>query len=93
MVNIERVNAEVLAVLKALGNEYLLKIPSDLANYLINNSDKNLKVNIDVNKPIQDQNISKEARSFLTLIKLQYFCETDDERNKLIEIINKNQKT
>ena len=75
MNDIKSVNAEVLAVLTALGDSYLSKLPIDLIEYLMNNSDKTKTIHIDTNKKIQEQNISKEALAFLSIIKMKYFCD------------------
>lgn len=90
--NNEKVNSEVLCVLMALGDTYVNKIPSQVMQYLIKNSKKDYIPEIDKNKRIEEQNISKEARVFLTMLKLKYWCKTEEEKEILLNILNENEK-
>ncbi len=90
--NNEKVNSEVLCVLMALGDTYVNKIPSQVMQYLIKNSKKDYIPEIDKNKRIEEQNISKEARIFLTMLKLKYWCKTEEEKEVLLNILNENEK-
>ena len=86
------INAEVLGVLMALGDKYINKIPSQVMEYITHNCDMNSIPAIDVNKRIEDQNISKEARSFLTVLKLKYWCKSEDDKNALLKLLDENEK-
>ena len=90
--NNEKVNSEILCVLMALGDTYVNKIPSQVMQYLIKNSKKDYIPEIDKNKRIEEQNISKEARVFLTMLKLKYWCKTEEEKEVLLNILNENEK-
>ena len=90
--NSNKVNAEVLSVLLALGDKYINKLPSTVMQYLIQNSDKNLMPRIDANKRIEEQNISKDARAFLTMLKLKYWCKSEEEKNELLNLLDMNEK-
>ena len=86
------INSEVLGVLIALGNEYITLIPTEIFEYLFINCNPEKVPDIDKNKSILDQNISKEARIFLTMLKLNYWCKTSEEKEELIKILNENEK-
>ena len=90
--NNEKVNSEILCVLMALGDTYVNKIPSQVMQYLIKNSNKDYIPEIDKNKRIEEQNISKEARVFLTMLKLKYWSKTEEEKEILLNILNENEK-
>ena len=90
--NNNKVNAEILGVLMALGDKYINKLPSSVMQYLIQNSDKNLIPNIDKNKRIEEQNISKDARIFLTMLKLKYWCVSEDDNEHLLKLLGMNEK-
>ena len=45
----------------------------------------------DKDKPLQEQNISKDARVLLTILKLQYFCETEEEKENLVQMLRDNE--
>ena len=86
-VNEIKINSEVLGVLNALGEEYINKLPSNLYNHLKNNSDDALIPKIDKNTPLNKMPISKEAQTYITLLNLQYFCETPEEKETLMKRI------
>lgn len=92
MENNKKINAEVLAVLMALGDKYINKIPSTVMQYLTNNLDLDSMPVIDANKRIEEQNISKDARAFLTMLKLKYWCKSEEEKENLLNLLNENEK-
>ena len=89
--NNPKVNGEIMGVLTALGNTYINKIPPQIMKYLTENCDMENIPNIDLNKRIEEQNISKDARVFLTMLKLNYWCNTEEEKNSLINLLNENE--
>ena len=86
------VYSEVLGVLLALGNKYVGKLPLDLMQFLIENSTNATIPVIDRNKGIEEQDISEEARIFLTMLKMKYWCETEDEKNEILDTLKENEK-
>lgn len=90
--NKDKVNAEIIGVLMTLGNNYTDQIPSHIMKYLIDNCDRSNIPNIDINKRIEEQNISKEARTFLTMLKLKYWCKSQVEKENLIKLLKENEK-
>lgn len=87
-----KTNTEVLAVLMALGDKYINKIPEVVMKYLTDNADADLMPYIDPQKRIEEQNISKEARAFLTMLKLKYWCKSEEEKENLLKILDMNEK-
>lgn len=87
----DNINTEVLGVLMALGSKYINKIPADVMKQITNNSDITKIPYIDPNKRIEEQNISKEARAFLTVLKLKYWCKSEEEKNRLIALLQENE--
>ena len=59
---------------------------------LLERSDYNKIPIIDRNKRIEEQNISKEARIFLTMIKLNYWCNSKEEEDELIRQLKENER-
>lgn len=88
----KKVNAEVLAVLITLGDKYISKIPTSVIKFLKNNSDIKDMPFIDASKRIEEQNISKDARAFLTMLKLKYWCKSEEEKEQLLNLLNDNEK-
>ena len=87
-----QVYAEVHAVLSALGGEYLRKTPQNVLNVIAEKRDKQYKINIDENKPLEEQNLSKEAIAMLAALKLDYWCETKEEKKELQDLLKLNEE-
>lgn len=83
MIDSKVINAELLGVLIALGNNYIKKLPSNMIDYLRDNCDVNKIPIIDKNIGIEDQNISEETRMILIAIKLKYWCSSEAERKDI----------
>lgn len=87
-----KVNAEILGVLLALGDKYINKLPSSVMEYLTKNANMSEIPYIDQQKRIEEQNISKDARVFLTMLKLKYWCKSEEEKEILLNLLNENDK-
>ena len=81
---------EVYAVLYALGDDYVTKVPMDFLNYISRN--KNNIVKIDKDKPLEDQNLSRETVLILAMLKHDYWCETEEEKAELMQILENNEQ-
>ena len=81
---------EVNAIINNSSNEVIDKIPTRFRNFVSQNMNNNYNVNLDLDKSIIEQNISKEAKSIIALIYRDYICSAD-KRQFLInnEIIKK----
>ena len=79
------VYSEIVGVLIALGNKYIKKIPSKIMSFLMENCDYSNIPLIDRNKRIEEQKISEDARMFLTMLKLKYWCDSESEKNELVK--------
>lgn len=81
-----KICAEVYEVLKCCPKEMLEKIPSKTWTMIMNCKDENVKVEIDPNQPIWEQNISDEA--ILMILEIAYKCwYNDEERQELREAL------
>ena len=88
----KEIYSEVLGVLLALGNKYVKKLPSTMMPYLMKNCNFDSIPVIDKNKRIEEQNISEDARIFLTMLKLKYWCDSEEEKNELIKLLKENER-
>ena len=81
---------EVYAVLSALGGDYIRKIPQNVLNIIAEKRDKeyNKKINEDI--PLEEQHLSKEAIAMLASLKLDYWCESEQEKQSLRNLLNLN---
>lgn len=79
--------AEVDAIINLMDKEHQDLVPREL-RYIIN-SQKDLthKKEIDVTKPLINQNINKEALAILTMINYEYWCKSQREKDDLLKAI------
>ena len=88
----KKVYSEVYAVLCALNDEYLKKIPQHILNKINTERDKNYDFKVDENISLTEQNLSSEAISMLAALKLDYWCESAEEKEELELLLNANDK-
>ena len=87
-----QVYSEVYAVLSALSDDYLKKIPKDVLNKINKRRDQNYQFYVEKNKPLEKQNLSKEAIAMLAVLKLDYWCKTQEEKEELELLLKANNK-
>ncbi len=84
--NCEQACAEMNFILNNLDLEDLEKIPKGFVQFFAENMDKNYEVNIDLNKPLYEQNLLEETRAFIKIINLNYFTSKEDRAKKIAEL-------
>lgn len=86
--------AEVYAVIEALGSYYKEKIPEEVLRIFEEKRDKSYKVDYDINDDLDKGkcNISREAVCIIAWLHLEYWCEDEQEKEKLMELFRKNQR-
>lgn len=87
-----QVYAEVYAVLSVLGGQYIRKIPQNVLDIIANQRDMLREYKIYEDKPLEEQNLSKEALALLAALKLDYWCESEQEKTKLQNLLRLNEE-
>ena len=87
----DRIYSEVLGVLMSLGNEYFRVIPSTIIVFLEENCDHTYLPEYDRNTRIEDLDISDEARMFLIMLKIKYWCKDEKERDEVRKLLKENE--
>lgn len=82
---------ETLRYLKGINQDDLNKIPSKFIKFLNDNSSKNYECDFDYTKPLKELNISEEARGIIAMICLNYWCITDEQKEKFKSHLTKNE--
>lgn len=81
--------AEVDEILDLLDNEFTEKVPTKIREFIKQNKDTEHIPNIDPNASLADQDLKKETISFLTLLQLNYWCESEEEKQEILrELVN-----
>ena len=85
MIDIEHANAycEVLEVLKNIEEEDYLKIPQEKIEVFKEFSNKEYDFKFDPNKSLDEQNVSKIARTVLAILFRDYIA-TEEQKRKIL---------
>lgn len=90
--NIRKAYSEVSKILELLGAEYINKIPNEIIENINKEKDNEYIVNINPDIPLEEQNLLQDTISILAMLKLDYWCENEDEKKELLNILNKNEE-
>lgn len=83
---------EVLYYLKGIRDEDLAKLPKKLINFLEENANKNYICNFDYTKPLKELKLTDESKGIIAMICYNYWCNTDEDKRRLINSLNQNEK-
>lgn len=83
---------EVLEYLNGIRKEDLEKISPKFIVFLKENASKDYKPNFDYTKPLKDLELMNTSKAMICFICYKYWCETEEQKRELYEILNKNEK-
>ena len=92
MSDLSKAYAEVYSILNFVDEYYVNKISSKFIEYIYHKKDDNYIPNIDMSIPLEEQELQEDTVNILAMIKYKYWCETEEEKQKLIDILNKNEE-
>ena len=94
MENVRYANAmtEVLEYLKGIRQEDIDKIPKKLLLFFKENSSKDYICNFDYNKPLKEQQLLDETRGLISMLCLNYWCVTEQQKDTYIRKLNENER-
>ena len=84
--NYEQACSEMNFILSNLKSDDLEKIPTKIINFFSNNMDKEYQVNIDLNKPLYEQDLLEETKAFIKIIQINYFTPKEKRKEKMAEL-------
>ena len=88
----KRIYSEVYQILETLGTEYIDKLPSKLYNMIKEKRDFDYNPQYVDDIPLNKQNVKKETISIIALLHLNYWCEDEQEKIEIKQILDKNEK-
>ena len=92
METINKAFAEVSVILNLLGEDYKNKIPKKFLDYIESQRDNDYKVIIDPEEPLENQYLLEDTINILALLKLDYWCNNEEEKVEFIKRLNDNDK-
>lgn len=91
-INTRKAYSEIDEFLGLLNDEQRNKIPQKLRQFFREEKDENYIKGINPTEPIKNQNLKEETLGIIALLNLQYWCEDENEKQRLKEVYAKNEK-
>ena len=88
----KEVYSELIEILNYIEIEYIEKIPKKLREFFENNGSDSYVPHINPAIPLKDQDVNYNTLVLLALLDLNYWYETEEERQKMIRIYNENEE-
>lgn len=83
---------EVDNFIELLDEYHKNRIPKKLRDFFKKEKDKEYEKNIYRNIPIKEQNLLQESLYLIAFLNLQYWCEDEEEKKRLIKIYKENEQ-
>ncbi len=83
--------AELLHYLKGISEDEIDLIPNKLMEYLRRNADPEYICNFDYTLPLRELKLMDETKRLIGMLYLNYICESDDEKQRIIDILHTNE--
>lgn len=86
--------SEVYKILSLLDDEYRNKVPKNVIDFFEEERMKEYEPEISLSIPLTEQKLRRKTIVLLSIINLDYWCESEEEKQKAREqfIINENEK-
>ena len=84
--------SETYALILALGEDYIQKLPDDVFDFIKSQSERYLMPQIDENKPLDQQGLSKNAMAMIAILRLEYWCNSEEEKAEFLAYLESNQE-
>lgn len=91
-INTRKAYSEIDEFLGLLSDKQRNKIPQKLREFFKEEKDQDYKKGINPKKPIKNQDLKEETLGIIALLNLQYWCEDENEKQRLKEVYAKNEK-
>lgn len=84
--------SEVYKILNLLEDEYKERVPKKLIEFFEEERDKEYSPIIDVNIPLDKQNLKRETMVLLAILNLKYWCDSEEEKQEILNGFAENEK-
>ncbi len=84
--------AELDEILSYMSSEYIDKIPLEFKELVLREKAANYINKIDVNKPLEEQNLQRKTLILLAVLWLNYWCTNEKEKQEFLNELNTNQE-
>ena len=91
-VQTQEIYSEVYSILNLLGESYIKKLPVSLFNMIKEEKMQDYSPEYDSKINLKQQNIKRETLSMIALFHLNYWCDSDEEKNELKTLFKTNEE-
>ncbi len=91
-VQTQEMYSEVYSILNLLGENYIKKLPVSLFNMIKEEKRQDYNPKYDSKINLEQQNIKRETLSMIALFHLNYWCNSDEEKNELKTLFKTNEE-
>lgn len=91
-VNTKEIYSEVYSILNLLGEEYIKKLPISLFNMIKEERNEEYNPEYDFETNLEEMNIKKESLSIIALFYLNYWCDSEEDKEELKELFKVNEE-
>ena len=89
---IKKAYSEVYEILQLLGSEFIDKVPNKFIEFIAKEKDNEYYQNIKKDIPLEEQNLLEDTINILAMLKLDYWCENEEEKEELESILTENER-
>ena len=84
--------SEVCTILNMLEGEYRERVPRKIIDFFEEERDKEYNPIIDVNIPLEKQNLRRKTIVLLAILNLNYWCDSEEEKQEILDSFAKNEE-
>lgn len=84
--------AEIDEILNLLEDDYREMVPKKVRDFFKEEKMKDYHLEIDIEKPLIEQNLKRETMVLLAILNLNYWCENEEEKQSFLNELNKNEE-
>lgn len=84
--------SEVCTILNMLEDEYKERVPKNVIDFFEEERDKEYNLIIDVNIPLEKQNLKRKTIVLLAILNLNYWCDSEEEKQEILDSFAKNEE-
>lgn len=84
--------SEIFEILSLMEEEDKEKVPQEVRDFFEEQRMKEYKPNIRTDIPLTEQNLRRETVVLLTILVINYWCDSEEEKQSFIDELEKNEK-
>ncbi len=84
--------SQIYCLLEFFPKSYIEKLPKQLLSLIEQNSNSKYFIDVDITKPLEEQNISEETKDTLVVFKYNYWADETEKKNIIEKLVRNENK-